>query len=186
MHRLCADIGARCEPLRHLDASRMLFDVTQARNGRAHGLQARVSVLRFPGGRLTRQCRGVTYQVQRYLVGERDILYLVTFCLPRFLELDFNEKFITLFHELFHINPAFDGDLRRHKGRYCIHSHSQRRYDEHMARLARAYIGSGADAALYAFFRLNFDQMMHRHGGVVGVTVPRPKIIPVPPNWNGA
>jgi len=179
IQRLCADIGARCEPLRHLNVDRMLFAVTQARNGHAHGLQARVTPLRFRNGGLTRLRRGVTYQVQRYVVAEREILYLVAFCLPRFLDLDFDEKLITLFHELFHISPAFDGDLRRHKGRYCIHSHSQRRYDEHMAWLARGYLASGADAALHAFFRLNFAQLQRRHGTVVGVVVPRPQIIPL-------
>jgi hypothetical protein len=186
LQRLCADIARRCQPLRHLDVDRMLFAVTQARNGHAHGLQARVTPLRFRGGRLTRQRRGVNYQVQRYVVGQRDILYLVAFCLPRFLDLDFNEKFITLFHELFHINPAFDGDLRRHEGRYAIHSHSQRRYDEHMAQLARAYLAGGADPALHAFFRLNFAQLQRRHESIVGVVVPRPKIIPVPPPSNGS
>jgi hypothetical protein len=180
VQRLCLDVVRRCEDLRHLDMSRMLFAVTQARNGHAHGLQARVTPLRFRDGRLTRLRRGVVYQVQRYFVGSRDILYLVTFCLPRFLDLDFDEKFITLFHELYHISPAFDGDLRRHDGRYSIHSRSQRCYDERMADLARAYIAGGADPALYAFFRLNFAQLQRRHGSVVGVVVPRPKVIPLP------
>jgi hypothetical protein len=179
VQRLCADIVARCKPLYHVNVDRILFAVTQARNGRAHGLQASVTPLRFPAGHLTRQRRGVTYQVQRYVVGGREILYLVTFCLPRFLDLAFDEKMITLFHELFHINPAFDGDLRRHGGRYAIHSHSQRRYDEHMAELARAYLADGANPALHAFCRLNFAQLQRRHGSVVGVVVPRPKIIPV-------
>lgn len=179
VQRLCADIGRRCPALRHLDVARMLFAVTQARNGHAHGLQARVTPLRFREGRLTRQRRGVTYQVQRFVVGSRDILYLVAFCLPRFLDLDFDEKFVTLFHELYHISPAFDGDLRRHQGRYSIHSHSQRRYDEHMAQLAREYLASGADPGLYGFLRLNFVQLQRRHGSVEGVFVPRPKIIPV-------
>ena len=186
IRKLCADIAARSPALGHVDVGRMLFAVTQARNGHAHGLQARVTPLRFRDGRLTRQRRGVTYQVQRYLVCARDMLYLVTFCLPRFLDLDFDEKFVTLFHELYHIGPAFDGDLRRHEGRYSIHSHSQRRYDEHMAGLAREYIRGGADPALHAFLRLNFAQLLRRHGSVVGVVVPRPKIIPVPaPSANG-
>jgi hypothetical protein len=157
----------------------MLFAVTQARNGHAHGLQARVTPLRFREGRLTRQRRGVTYQVQRFMVGSRDILYLVTFCLPRFLDLDFDEKMITLFHELYHISPAFDGDLRRHEGRYSIHSRSQRDYDEHMAQLAREYLANGADPGLYGFLRLTFAQLQRRHGSVEGVFVPRPKIIPI-------
>jgi hypothetical protein len=121
----------------------------------------------------------VTYQVQRYFVDSRDILYLVTFCLPRFLDLDFDEKFVTLFHELYHISPAFDGDLRRHDGRYSVHSHSQRLYDEHMAHLARAYLNDGADPNLHGFLRLDFAQLQCRHGSVVGVMVPRPKIIPL-------
>jgi hypothetical protein len=180
LERLCADIARRCQPLQHVDVSRMLFAVTQARNGHSHGLQARVTPLRFREGRLTRRRRGTVYQVQRYLVGDRDVLYVVTFCLPRFLDLDFDEKCITLFHELFHIHPAFNGDLRRHEGRYSIHSHSQRRYDAHMAHLARTYLADGADPALHSFLRADFAQLQKRHGSVVGVFVPRPKIIPVP------
>jgi hypothetical protein len=179
--RLCADIAARCEPLGHIDPDRLLFAVTQARNGQAHGLQARVTPLRFPHGRLTRQRRGVTYQVQRYFLDSCEFLYLVTFCLPRFLDQGFDDKLITLFHELFHVSPAFDGDLRRHEGRYALHSHSQRDYDERMAGLARAYLAGKPDPALHAFLRLDFRQLLARHGSVVGVVVPRPKLIPLRP-----
>jgi hypothetical protein len=118
--------------------------------------------------------------VQRYVVGEQEMLYVVTFCLPRFLDQDFDDKFITLFHELYHISPSFDGDLRRHEGRCAIHSRSKRGYDAHMAELAREYLAQGADPALHAFLRLNFAQLQHRHREVVGVVVPRPKLIPVP------
>src|SRR5277367_5808266 len=51
---LCADIAAKYEPLRHIDVSRMIFAFTQARNFRIHGLQAKVTPLRFHDGRLTR------------------------------------------------------------------------------------------------------------------------------------
>lgn len=177
---LCTDVVKRCEALAHVDVGRLLFAVTQARSTRAHGLQARVTPLRFHDGKLTRRRQGVVYQVQRFFVGDREVLYLVTFCLPRFLDLSFDEKFVTLFHELFHISPAFDGDLRRHDGRYALHSHSQRLYDQQMAHLARAYLGGGPDPSLHAFLRLNFAQLQHRHRQVVGVMVPRPKLIPVP------
>ena len=88
---------------------------------------------------------------------------------------------MTLFHELFHIGPRFDGDLRRHAGRYAVHSHSQHRYDERMATLARAYLTAEPDPDLHAFLRLNFGQLHQRHGSVLGVVVPRPKLIPVVP-----
>ena len=179
VRRLCADMVAHCPALSHVDVSRLLFGMTQARSGRHYGLQARVTPLRFHGGALRRQRRGVCYQVQRYFVGGAEMLYLVTFCLPRFLDQSFDDKFITLFHELYHISPAFDGDLRRHGGRYDLHSRSKKEYDSHMAHLARSYLSNGVDAGLHHFLRLDFAQLQHRHGSVVSVAVPRPKLIPV-------
>jgi hypothetical protein len=176
---LCEDVVRRCDDLRHIDPARLLFAVTQARSGRPYGLQARVTPLRFRNGSLTRRRRDGAYQVQRYFVGDREMLYLVTFCLPRFLDQDFDDKFITIFHELYHISPAFEGDLRRHDGRYALHSHSKRLYDTHMAQLAREYLSSRPDPRLHAFLRLNFAQLQHRHGSVVGVVVPRPRLLPV-------
>jgi predicted metallopeptidase len=180
VRRLCADIAQRCDELKHIDVSRLLFGMTQARRDQRHGLQARVTPLRFRRGELVRRRQGVNYQVQRYIVDEREMLYLVTFCLPRFLDQDFDDKFITLFHELYHISPEFEGDLRRHEGRCAYHSHSKRDYDAHMAELARAYLQSGPDRSLYSFLRLNFAQLRHRHGSVVAVVVPRPRLLPLP------
>jgi hypothetical protein len=177
---LCADIVRHCAELAHIDVSRLLFGMTQARSGRRHGLQARVTPMRFRNGRLVRRRRSGLYQVQRYFVEGREMLYLVTFCLPRFLDQDFDDKFITLFHELYHISPEFDGDLRRHEGRCSLHTQSKRLYDAHMAHLARAYLANGATHSLSDFLRLNFAQLQHRHGSVVGVVVPRPRLLPLP------
>ncbi len=179
VRRVLADIVSRCPELGHVDVARVLLAVTQARSRRVHGLQARVTPLRFARGELTRQRRGVTYQVQRYFVAEMEYLYLMTFCLPRFLEQDFDDKLVTLVHELYHIGPAFDGDLRRHEGRYQLHTARQCAYDRKMAELARAYLASRPDPALYGFLRLNFAQLQYRHGAVLGVIVPRPRIIPL-------
>jgi hypothetical protein len=172
--------------LAHIRLANVLIGFTQARNGRAHGLQARVTPLRFHGGLLTRRHRGVAYQIQRFVVAGQDVLYLMTFCLPRFLNQPADDKLVTLFHELFHISPRFDGDLRRHAGRYSVHSHSQQRYDQYMARLARAYLATDPDPALREFFQLDFGQLRRRHGAVVGVAVPRPKLVPLPQDWSGS
>lgn len=179
IRRLCTDMIRHSDTLRHIDVSRLLFGVLQARSGRRHGLQARVTPLRCHGGALTRRRRDVPYQVQRFFVNGREMLYLVTFCLPRFLDQDFDDKFITLFHELYHISPTFDGDLRRHDGRCALHTHSKRLYDSHMAELAHGYLSNGADRSLHEFLRLNFAQLQQRHGSVIGVTAPRPRLIPV-------
>jgi predicted metallopeptidase len=178
---LCADIAAKYPPLAHIDVSRMIFAFAQARNQRSHGLQARVTPLRFHGGELSRTHRGIPYQVQQFFHDQREIFYIVTFCLPRFFNRDFDDKFVTIFHELFHISPEFNGDLRRHEGRYSVHTASRKRYDIEMMALAREYLHSGADPKLHGFLRLNFAQLRHRHGRVVGHVVPRPKLVPLRP-----
>jgi Putative phage metallopeptidase len=180
IRRLCADITRHCSDLNHIDVSRLLFGMTQARSAQSHGLQARVTPLRFRNGELVRRRHNnIPYQVQRYFVDNREMLYLVTFCLPRFLDQDFDDKFITLFHELYHISPEFKGDLRQHEGRYALHSRSKREYDAHMADMARTYLHNGADRSLHGFLRLSFAQLQHRHGGVVAVHVPRPRLLPI-------
>lgn len=175
--RLLADVVRRCPELAHIRIERVLLGVTQARSARRHGEQARVTPLRFAHGALTRTRGGVTYQVQRYFLGAHEYLYLLTFCLPRFLEQSYDDKFVTLFHELYHLSPACDGDLRRHGGRYHLHSRDPRAYDRRMLELARAYLATHPDPRLYAYLRLDFNQLSQRHGSVVGVVVPRPKII---------
>src|SRR5262249_19539305 len=143
LRRLCADVAQRCPELQHVDVTRLLISVTPARTNRPHGLQARLTPLRFRHGLLERKRGAVTYRVQRLIVDGREMLYVMSFCLPRFLDQEYHDKFVTLFHELYHISPTFDGDLRRHGGRYAIHTHSQRGYDAHMAELAREYLASG-------------------------------------------
>ena len=179
-HATFADICRHTPELSHIQPQQILFGFAQARNSRAHGLQARVTPLRFQGGHLVKQARGRLFQVQRFMVHGEEMLYLMTFCLPRFFYQDFDEKFVTIFHELFHIGPHFDGDLRRHRGRYCMHTHSKANYDAQMAQHARAYLNAGANPKLHGFLRLSFAQLRARHGRIVGHVPPRAKILPVP------
>lgn len=175
--RLCADVVARCPALAHIDPGGLLHTYTPAKPGSRGGLLARVTPLRFADGTLYRRHRGRTYQVQRYFVNGREVLYVVTYCLPRFLDQPFEEKLITVFHELFHISPQFDGDLRRFGGRCQFHSGSKKGYDRHMAELVREYLIDHPQPELFAFLHRSAAQLWAEHGGVYAVKVPRPKMV---------
>jgi len=179
MRRLCEDIARRCEALAHVHIPQVLLSFTPARNRSKYGLQARVTPLRFREGGLIRCYSAVEYQVQRFFVDDIEMLYVLAFCLPRFFDQPFEEKLSTVFHELFHMSPAFDGDLRRHKGRYAMHSHSKARYDWHMAKLAKQYLADHDRPEVLDFLRYNYRELWVRHGGIRGVVVPRPKLLPV-------
>lgn len=179
MHRLLHDVSARCPDLAHVDAGRLLVSFTPSRNRSRYGLQARVTPMRFRDGAITRRYRGLVYGVQRYYVDGTEVLYLVTFCLPRFLDQPFEEKLVTVFHELYHLSPAFDGDLRRHPGRYEVHSHSKREYDRRMLKLVKAYTADHPDPGAFEFLRYKSKELAARHGGIEGVVVPRPRLVPL-------
>ncbi len=179
MRDVCADVAARCETLRHVRMPSVLLSFTPCRNRSLYGLQARVTPLRFRDGSLTRRHGPVEYQVQRFVVDGTEMLYILTFCLPRFLNQPFEEKLVTVFHELYHMSPAFDGDLRRHPGRYAVHSHSKDRYDAHMAELVKEYLADHPAPAVFDFLRHGYQHLWDRNGGITGHVVPRPKLLPV-------
>ena len=179
LRRLCDDVTGRCELLRHIRMPSVLVSFTPSRNRSVYGLQARVTPLRFRDGRITRPHGRVEYQVQRYTVDGREMLYVLTFCLPRFLDQSFREKLTTVFHELYHMSAAFDGDLRRHPGRYEVHTHSKGCYDARMGELADEYLADHPDPAVFEFLRYGYADLWVRRGGLTGVVVPRPKLLPV-------
>lgn len=179
IRRLCDDIALQCPEFAHIDTRSMLFTFTPARNRNGHGLQARVTPMRFRGGDRVRYIGGVRYVAQRYTVAGREMLYLVTFCLPRFLDQSFTEKLVTVFHELYHIGPMFDGDLRRHEGRYTVHTRSKKDYDGLMAEWAKRYVTDHPEPEVFEFLHMTTKELQRKRGGITGVVVPRPKMVPV-------
>jgi predicted metallopeptidase len=179
MDALCRDVAVHCEDLAHIHMPQVLVSFTPCRNRSRYGLQARVTPLRFRDGALTRRHGAVEYQVQRFFVDDLEMLYLLTFCLPRFFDQPFEEKLVTVFHELYHVSPSFDGDLRRHPGRYNVHSRSKELYDSRMAELVKEYLADHSEPEVFDFLRHGYRDLWEKHSGITGVVVPRPKLLPV-------
>ncbi len=180
MRALCADITTRLPELAHIDIDRVSVTFSQARKSVQHGLYATLTPLRFERGNLTTKRSGRKYTVQRiYDHQGQEMLYILSFYLPRFMETDFNEKMVTVFHELWHISPSFDGDIRRHSGRCYAHSNSQEQYDAHMQVLVNRYMKLNPPESLFSFLRLTFHGLCIAYGSVYGAKLPHPKLIPM-------
>ena len=177
MRLLCADLVGRLPELAHIELDRVAIRFCQARNRAAHGIQASLTPLRFEGGAdyvARKSGRWVIERVQD--VDGRELLYLLSFYLPRFLNHSFEEKLATVIHELWHISPEFNGDLRRHSGRCFAHSHSQRQYDALMHELANKWLRLGPPEAAFGFLRCTFGELERRHGAIFGLRIPTPRL----------
>ena len=179
MDRLVAHVVATCPELGHIRLEHVLVCCAQCRRGGRRGVQARVVPLRFPEGAVTQSVGQHLYQVPPLTHQGRDILYLIYFYLPRFLDAPrLEDKLATVCHELYHISPACDGDLRRFPGRAHAHGPSRQRYHTRARAMAQAYLagldGQGLGPAW--FLQHGFAALQRRQGPVVGRHVPLPKV----------
>ena len=180
VRRLCDNMVARLEQLRHVDMSRVAVSFSQTRRAGKEGMFATLTPLRFAGGRMHTFRRKRRWGIQRlYDPDGREMLYILTFYLPRFLDLPLREKLTTVLHELWHIGPDFDGDVRRLGGRCFAHGSSQKQYDAHIEALLDRWLSLDPSPALYDFLRLTFHELVAQHGRVYGRKAPTPKLVPL-------
>jgi predicted metallopeptidase len=180
MRSLADDMVRRLPDLRHIDLARVAFSFSQTRKAVNHGLYASLTPLRFAGGSTETVRGGRKWTVQRVVdPSGREMLYVLTFYVPRFLNQGFRHKLTTLVHELWHISPRFDGDLRRFEGRCYAHGASQKQYDAQVDQLVDRWLALDPPSRVYHFLRYDFQQLSHRHGRVYGTRIRAPKLIPV-------
>lgn len=177
---LCTDLVTRLPDLAHIDMRQVAIGFSQTRKPGRHGIQASLTPMRFANGSLVEQRHGTWYMLQR--LYDRDgveMLYLLNFYLPRFMNEPFRDKLITVVHELWHIGPRFDGDIRRHGGRCYAHSGSQEKYDAHMARLAEKWMALDPPWSVSAFLNCDFNELRTTYGSVIGLKSMHPKLLPI-------
>jgi len=179
MRKFCVDVCLRHPEFRHIDMSRVVVTYAQARSSVEWGMQAKLTPMRFERGAMTEKRDGQTFTVQRLFHQQTEMLYILTFYLPRFLNQTYMEKLVTVFHELYHISPQFDGDIRRFSGPCYMHTGSQAEYDRLMERFVRQYLRGGPPEQLRGFLKHDFQGLQKAHGRVVGLKLPVPRVIRV-------
>jgi predicted metallopeptidase len=183
LERLIAHITRSVEEFAHIDPRRVLVCVSSTRGGGVHGTYAKIHPLRFEEGKrsktVRRGMRRFEYEMPRISHRGVEMLYVVYFLVPRFLNLPFREKLITLFHELYHISPDFNGDIRRFPGKNYAHGSSTKRYNDRMGRLVDFYLENLDDMGMLAFLQGDMDDVRGRFKTIVGRKMAAPRIMPV-------
>jgi len=179
MRQLCVDIAGRVPELAHVDMDAVAVCMTRSRGRGRTGLWAKLTPLRFEGGARVGLRRGRRFLIEPLVIDGRERLYILTFCLPRFLELTYREKLVTVFHELHHIGPDFDGDHRRFAGRYHVHSPRAKRFDDEADRLCDLYLATSPTPQACKFLRHRTQTLLNRHAAITGLVIPVPKLVPV-------
>jgi hypothetical protein len=179
LERLIGDITDRTPELQHILPERLLVCVSSGRPS-AGGSLAKIHPLRFAGGEKSvttkRGRRRVVCTMPTITHQGEEILYVIYFLVPRFLELPFREKLITVFHELYHISPACDGDIRRFPGRNYAHGSSTKSYNALMGNLVDSYLERLPENSRLGFLEGNLASLRARHSAIVARRLQAPRI----------
>jgi hypothetical protein len=179
LERLIRDIVARTPELAHVAPEKLLVCVSSGRPG-SGGSLAKIHPLRFAGGEKSvkrrRGRRSVLCTMPTITHQGEEMLYVIYFMVPRFLELSFREKLITIFHELYHISPECDGDIRRFPGRNYAHGWSTKAYNLQMATLVDAYLERLPERSALDFLDGNLASLRSRHHAIVARRLQAPRI----------
>ena len=159
---------------------RVAVGFTQTRNTSSYGVYASLTPLRFEGGKQFRFNHGKQWEIQRlpHESGDGDYLYILYVSVPRFMDLELSMKLETIVHELYHIGPKFDGDLRRFKGRCYAHGSSAKEFDAVVRQLRKVWLDQDPPIEVWGFLQWNYHELCNRFGSVGGLKIPPPRIIP--------
>ncbi len=164
----------------HINLKNILVAVSPS-NGSRNGVVAKLRPLRFEGGSKMRLVRGIKYIAPEVSIGGNEILYIIYFHLPRFLNHgNQRNKLATVLHELYHISPLFNGDIRRFPGKNYAHGNSRKNYDELIMRYTEEYIKSTDRPELSIFLKYKYSELKRRNGAIHGDMIRISRSRPVP------
>lgn len=177
--RVCEDVCFRVPALNHIDMNRVAVSFTQTKHSAPFGIFASMTPLRFKDGDLVMHSRGRDWTVQRcFRKDGLEYLYILYFYVPRFIELKLSQKIETIVHELYHIGPDFNGDLRRFKGRCFAHGSSQKNYDKTVREFVDYWLKQDPAQEIWDFLHFGYKELVAEYGGLHGTRISMPKVIP--------
>ena len=167
---------------KHIIIKNILVTISPS-NGSKNGVVAKLRPMLFEGGSRMKNVRGIEYAAPEVTINGTNILYIVYFHLPRFLNHgDRRTKIATVLHELHHISPLFNGDIRRYPGKNYAHGNSRKDFDDLINIYTDEYTGYTAHPELSGFLKCKYSELKRKYGAIYGnmIRIPRPKKCTIP------
>ncbi|HBQ21834.1 MAG: hypothetical protein A2Z91_05530 [Deltaproteobacteria bacterium GWA2_38_16] len=179
MNLLIEDIVKKTPLFSHIKKNhRILISCAKTKSSLEFGTWAELYPMKYENGCYSiREREGekvYVFKTDQLKIGRREILYILYFMMPRFQNLSYSEKLETIFHELYHVAPEFDGKLRQIHPRYAFHGPSIKLYDQTMKYWVRLYLRNSPNLKRHDFLKLTFDELKSKED-ICLVYIPEPK-----------
>lgn len=173
------DISQNCNTFSHIDTERLLVCLSSNKHNGRGATFGKLLPLRFEDGNKRIKFRGRLYQMPRVLHQKKEQLYIIYFYIPRFFDLNTEKKLRVIFHELYHISPEFNGDIRRMTRHKAAHGHSKEKFDEHFEEDASQYLKTIKGTKTEDFLKMKTNDFYKHFSKVLGnrMKMPKPELI---------
>jgi len=175
MDLLVDDIVKTHPFFKHIIPDNILIAISPS-NGNKSGVVAKLRPMLFEGGFRTKTIRGNEYEAPEVIINGINILYIVYFHLPRYLDHGgYETKLSTVLHELHHISPLFNGDIRRYSGKNYAHGNSRKGFDDLINIYTEEYIKLTSHPELSYFLKNKYSELRRKYGAICGdmIRIPR-------------
>ncbi len=153
---------------KHIRIENILVAISPS-NGNRNGVVAKLRPMLFEGGSKTKVVRGIEYAAPEVIINGINILYIVYFHLPRYLNHGNQKtKLATVIHELHHVSPLFNGDIRRYSGKNYAHGNSRKDFDDLISIYTDEYISDTIHPKLSIFLKYRYDELKRKYGAIYG------------------
>ncbi|MCX9085245.1 MAG: hypothetical protein OIN87_10675 [Candidatus Methanoperedens sp.] len=175
MYLLVDDIVKIHPFFNHIIPDNILVAISPS-NSNKSGVVAKLRPMLFEGGMRTKTVRGIEYESPEVIIKGINILYIVYFHLPRYLDHGNHKiKLSTVLHELHHISPLFNGDIRRYSGKNYAHGNSRKGFDDLINIYTKEYMGLTTRPELSDFLKYKYSELRRKYGAIYGdmIRIPR-------------
>ncbi len=170
------DVTSSCPLFGHIDSDRLLVCLSTNRRGNNGGTYGKLVPLRFKDGEKVTRYGKHHYSIPEVYNAGIECLYILYFYMPRFFDLPPEEKIKVIFHELYHISPLFNGDIRRLGAKKAAHGHSKKHYDERYKSELQHYISFVESSPQHAFLSHDSQSLFRHYDSITArrMRCPRP------------
>jgi len=153
------DIIKSTDEFKSFDINKILVCCASNRKDSKGAIYGKLQPLRFKDGSEIIQHNKRYYTIPKIMLNNVEILYILYLYIPKFFDMPIKDKINVMFHELYHISPEFNGDIRRMGNIKSAHGHSKKSFEEKYIKYASKYFNKINETPFYSFLQMNFEDI---------------------------
>lgn len=180
LENLIDQASQRYDIFNHIKIENIIVSLsTNRKNSRRSYTYGKCVPLKFKDGADFTYQRGVKFQIPEVVENGNIILYALSFFNPRFFELTSEEKLRVIFHEMYHISPDFNGDIRRFGRSGSAHGSSRKKFDSFFEKEQNDFYNFLANSDILKILEMPYNELFSSFNNIFFNRFKPPKPFPV-------